>query len=103
MQSHKCVIKPTSKNSFSVKLPARSACFFTTDYQDRIPSAINNIFIKDGKLVWDKSSDKEHCYYRVYKNGKQIASTVATYVKVNDTDVSLYSVKSVDKWGNVRR
>ena len=103
LQSHKCVIKPTSKNSFSVKLPARSACFFTTDYQDRIPSAINNIFIKDGKLVWDKSSDKEHCYYRVYKNGKQIASTVATYVKVNDTDVSLYSVKSVDKWGNVRR
>ena len=53
--------------------------------------------------------EKEPCpvsSYRVFKDGKQIASTVATSLPVPDTqqeDVSLFEVKSVDKWGNMRK
>lgn len=100
LQPHKCVIKPDTKNSFTVKLPARSACFFTTDYTDRTPSPIAAPTLEGGVLRWQASPDKEHCYYRVFKDGKQIASTVATYLKIDGGGAGAYSVKSVDKWGN---
>lgn len=46
--------------------------------------------------MWD---DPDHCYYRVYANGRQIASTVATERPVGDADAT-YVVVSVDRWGN---
>lgn len=42
-------------------------------------------------------------FARVYKDGKQIASTVATSLAVSaakQEDLRSFSVKSVDKWGN---
>ena len=40
--------------------------------------------------------------YRVFCNGRQIASTVATSCRVAD-EKAAYSVVSVDRWGNVSR
>ena len=90
----------------TVSVPARSVTFLTTDYMDRQPSAVTNIRLADGRLSWSASEDPEHCYYRVYRDGKQIASTVSTHLDVPDAklgDLSRFSVKSVDKWGNMQR
>ena len=88
------------EQNFSAILPAKSVTFFTTDYKDRIPSNIKGIKYSCGKVYWKPTDDSEHCYYRVYRDGKQIASTVAEYVI---TDVKgKYQVYSVDKYGNCR-
>ena len=84
----------------TVKLPAHSMTFLTTDYTDRTPSRIGGVKVKDGKLVWNPCADKEHRYYRVFRDGKQIASTVATELALNSAGGN-FTVKSVDAWGNV--
>ena len=89
---------------FSVALPAKSITFLTTDYENRVPAAVTKIRIVDGKLGWAANEEPEHRYYRVYKDGKQIASTIATSFPVPDAkpaDAPRFAVKSVDKWGNV--
>jgi hypothetical protein len=98
LQKYSKLVEPKD-GSLSVEVPARSIVYLTTDYQDRIPSEIKGIKIKNNLLKWNATTDKEHCYYRVFKNGEQIASTVATSLKIKDKKAK-YSVKSVDKWGN---
>ena len=91
---------------FSVRLPAKSITFLTTDYEVREPAAVTKIRIVDGMLGWAANEEPTHRYYRVYKDGKQIASTVATSLPVSGAtpdDAHRFSVKSVDKWGNVRK
>lgn len=83
-------------------LPPRSIIFLTADYIERIPSEIFGIEVKDGWLRWSSCKDEEHCYYRVYANGRQVASTVDEKIRVHSTDLK-YEVLSVDKWGNVRK
>ena len=93
------------KGEVVVTVPARSLTFLTTDYVDRQPSAITQVRIVNGRLTWAPCEDPEHVYYRVFKDRKQIASTIATSLSVQDVksaDASRFSVKSVDKWGNVR-
>ncbi len=85
----------------TVTLPPRSFIILTTDYVDRVPSKIKNVRVKGNTLQWSASPDSEHCYYRVFANGRQIASTVALYTEITDLEAE-YEVKSVDKWGNVR-
>ena len=80
-------------------LPPLSAVFLTTDYVDRIPSTVRNIKCKSGILQWDACSDPEHCYYRVFRNGQQVASTVALEYILEHPD-GKYTVCSVDKYGN---
>ena len=101
--------------SLSVSLPAKSITFLTTDYENHVPAAITDIRIAGGKLVWAANEEPAHRYYRVYKDGKQIASTVATSLDLGGaqspataTDAMncvtpAFAVKSVDKWGNVRQ
>lgn len=91
-----------SDGKIETVLPPRSIIFLTTDYTDRIPSEISGIRIDEGELHWNKCEDDEHCYYRVYADGKQFASTVAQSIKINDIEAQ-YEVLSVDKWGNTRR
>ena len=93
-----------AKGEVVVSVPARSLTFLTTDYVDRQPSAITQIRIVNGRLSWAPCADPEHVYYRIFKDGKQIASTVATSLPVAGTvpaDAKRYTVKSVDKWNNV--
>lgn len=89
-----------------VALPAKSMTFLTTDYQNHVPAAITKIRIVDGRLSWAPNEESVHVYYRVFKDGKQIASTVATALPVpgcTPADASRFAVKSVDKWNNTRR
>ena len=89
--------------AFSVALPAKSITFLTTDYQDRMPPPVSDVRVEGGCVRWTATSDPLHRYYRVYKDGKQIASTVAACLPVTGTtpaDAKRYTVKSVDKWNN---
>jgi hypothetical protein len=75
----------------------------TTDYEERVPNAVGGLRIAEGLLSWTAADDAAHRYYRLFKDGKQIASTVATSLPVPDAtpdDVKRYSVRSVDKWNN---
>ena len=71
----------------------------TTDYEYCIPSDITGVKAENGFLSWNHSTDKNHVYYRVFKDGKQIASTVANNIMITD-DSGNYCVFSVDKYGN---
>ena len=96
----------------TVSVPARSMVFLTTDYQDRKPAAVTDVRIADGRLVWSASKEPEHCYYRVYRDGRQIASTVATSLDLGGSRFAatgsdamnrvppVFAVRSVDRWGN---
>lgn len=87
---------------FTVSLPAKSMTFLTTDYEDVVPAAIGNVRIEGGNIVWDAAKSSDHRYYRVYRDGVQIASTVATKLRMPSTGCasSKYVVTSVDRWNN---
>jgi hypothetical protein len=88
---------------FSVELPPKSITFLTTDYEDRVPGAVEGLRVADGRLFWTATDDPAHRYYRVFRDGKQIASTVSTSLPVPDATAGgaqRFSVKSVDKWNN---
>ena len=86
-------------NNFTITIPAKAMVVLTTDYQDRKPTEIDGIKVENDKLIWNACLDAEHTYYRVYKNGKQIASTVVEYLSITDEKAN-YEVYSVDKYGN---
>lgn len=92
---------PSEQGRLSFEIPAKGMAFVTTDYVERTPQPVKGVKIADGRLVWTPTDDPHHCYYRIYANGKQVASTVATSRAVDDESAT-YEVKSVDKWGNVR-
>ena len=73
--------------------------FLTTDYVDRTPPAVGGLELKGGILSWTASTDANHVYYRVYRDNRQIASTVATKLDVKGAK-GLYDVRSVDRWNN---
>ena len=82
-------------------LKGTSVTFFTTDYQEKAaPVAAENVAAAEGKLTWDAVADPNHCYYRVFADGEQIASTVACDLPIEKEDCA-YTVLSVDQWGNV--
>lgn len=83
----------------AVEIPEKGMAFLTTDYVERVPPAVKGVKVAGGRLTWAASDDPDHCYYRVYANGRQVASTVATECQVGDAD-SKYVVISVDRWGN---
>ncbi len=92
---------PVTDNKFRTLLPPRSIIFLTTDYTDRIPSPVSGIRVDNDKLRWNACKDPEHCYYRIYADGKQITSTVAEHIRIQNPK-SEYQVLSVDQWGNTR-
>lgn len=93
-----------SPGKTSLRLMPHSMTLLTTDFVDRIPSAVTGIREENGKLHWDACKDEEHCYYRVYADGRQIASTAAESLTLGDKRKgNLYEVFSVDKWGNCRK
>jgi len=86
---------------FTVPMPAKSLVFATTDYTDRTPEAVKGVRLDGDRLIWQEADDPEHAYYRVYRDGKQVASTVATFFERQIDAAAEYDVRSVDKWGNV--
>ena len=94
--------------SFSVSdaptrtLPPHSLTLLTTDYRDRTPAAVPAHLDADGLLHWELPDDPAHRYFRVYRDGVQIASTVACQFPVAPgTSAATYTVRSVDASGNV--
>jgi len=83
-----------------VALPAKSIVFLTTDYEDVIPEEIEDLDVENGMLTWTAAKSGNHRYYRVYRKGCQVASTVATSLKVGDADEDDFTVTSVDRWNN---
>ena len=97
-----CVLTPDG-GAVRFEIPENGMAFVTTDYVERVPTPVKDVKVADGRLTWTPVDDPDHCYYRVYENGSQIASTVATSLPVKTDDVSSFTVKSVDKWGNEGR
>lgn len=85
------------------EISEKGMAFVTADYVERVPPPIKDVKVADGCLTWTPADDPDHCYYRVYENGSQIASTVATSLPAKTNDVSSFTVKNVDKWGNEGR
>ena len=86
----------------TVVLPAKSMTFLTTDYEETTPAPIEGVCVSDGAVRWTASGDPDHRYYRVYRDGKQIASTVAMSLNVADTN-GTFAVRSVNRWLNEGR
>ena len=86
--------------TFALEIPEKGMAFVTTDYQSRTPAAVKDVKVENGRLTWTATDDPNHCYYRVYANGRQIASTVATSYEPQNAS-STFTVRSVDRWGNV--
>ena len=86
----------------TVALPAKSMTFLTTDYEETTPAPVEGVCVSEGAVRWTTSGDPDHRYYRVYRDGKQIASTVATSLNVADTN-GTFAVRSVNRWLNEGR
>jgi len=89
------------KENPTYTLKGTSVTFFTTDYQEKAAAVeADGLKAEEGKLTWNAVSDPNHCYYRIFADGKQIASTVACDLPIQDENAT-YQVLSVDQWGNV--
>lgn len=97
LQPHSALVELEGETE--VLLPPKSLVFFTTDYEDRTPAKVKGVRKVGDKLRWKETKEAEHVYYRVFKNGKQIASTVANHHPIDDKKAK-YTVVSVDKYGN---
>lgn len=89
------------KENPTYTLKGTSVTFFTTDYQEKAAAVeADGLKAEEGKLTWNAVSDPNHCYYRIFADGQQIASTVACDLPIEDENAT-YRVLSVDQWGNV--
>ena len=93
-----CMVEPV-EGTLTLAIPEKGMVFLTTDYVVRVPPPVKGVKVADGRLSWTATDDPDHCYYRVYANGRQIASTVATERPVSNPNAE-YAVVSVDRWGN---
>lgn len=84
-----------------IEVKPHSLTLLTTDYIDRRPETVNNVYVSDTDIVWDAVKDKYHAYYRVFEDGKQIASTTAENLSIKVNKNADYKVKSVDRFGNI--
>ena len=69
----------------------------TTGFDAEAPPAVSGIALTDGVLRWQPGPAKDLCYYRVFRNGKQIRSTIATQTAVEGGTAGEYSVIAVDQ------
>lgn len=100
LQDYDCKAIYTADSGAKVTLHGNSVTVITTDYIDRTPTPIKNTAVDKGMISWDACADNEHCYYRVFKNGKQIASTIETVLKAEFDPNDKIEVCSVDIYGN---
>lgn len=77
---------------------------YTTAYDSRPPAAVRDLTVDgEGRLEWEPNEEQDLCYYRLYRSGEQIGSTIATQFR--DTEATpgaavRYQVVAVDQSGN---
>lgn len=80
-------------------LPPESITVLTDGWLPReAPVTAEIVSHEGGVLRWKAVSDPRHCYYRVFRDGAQIRSTVA--LSCSAPDEGRYEVRSVDVDGN---
>ena len=104
LQGPSAVLKLAS-GKLSDTIGAGQLVVYTTEYDDDRPAVIQNVKavqVEGGmKVTWDRSTEADWCYYRVYRGDEQIVSTVATaYVDRAGTSSATYRVTAVDQSGN---
>lgn|GEM_PF-2506149 len=72
---------------------------YTTEYDETAPGAVGGLQYANKKLTWSASPEEDFAYYRIYKDGVQIASTIAAHYRVTGAG-SQYAVSAVDRYGN---
>jgi hypothetical protein len=106
--------------TLSDTIPSQSLVVYTTAYDDDPPASVTGMNSESRKiddrertlLTWDPNSEKDLCYYRVYRSEKpdveisprrQIASTISnqyTDISVHNMPKYYYRVIAVDQSGN---
>jgi hypothetical protein len=83
---------------------------YTTAYDDTPPAPVKGVKTEkapDGGIVvrWQANSEPDLCYYRIFRDGVQIGSTVATKYSDRNAagDTGVYKVVAVDQSGNAGR
>ncbi len=94
-------VKADNDGVIHFELQPGTMVILTTNYKDRVPTEIKRIDVTENKISWTACNDSEHCYYRVFEDGVQIGSTVAEYLERSTKQGCKYTVKSVDKYGNI--
>lgn len=93
-------VVPVTDGSATVELKPESVYVLTSDYIEKAaPVEAEVIGVEDGVLRWLPVEDIHHCYYRVFDEEGQVASTVAT--ECDAQNGKSYRVFSVDMSGNV--
>jgi hypothetical protein len=87
------------------RLGANCLVVYTTRYVERVPPAVKmGVALTSGPgltITWRATEDLDQCYYRVYRGGAQIGSTLATSFSDEESGPSTaYRVAAVDRWGN---
>jgi len=82
-----------------------SITVYTTAYDNTPPAVVANVRQnrqEDGTIIlsWEASSAQDLCYYRVFRDGAQIGSTVATHLADRRPGAGVYTVVAVDQSGN---
>ena len=99
LQPYTMLCEADAKGNVKAELAGSSVTILTTDYENRTPPAAGHVRREGDKLVWDAVTEPEHRYYRVFRNGEQIASTVQESLPVGAAEGD-YKVFSVDCWQN---
>ncbi len=87
------------EKTVTITLKPESVCVLTDDYLVKTaPVEAEITGLEDGILRWNPVADPTHCYYRVYADGIQVASTVACECDAEEN--KKYRVLSVDRSGN---
>lgn len=99
LQAPSAVVECTG-GTLRYTMPAESVLVITNDYRERITDSECTVrCAENGVLAWEPSRDPGHCYYRVFRDGEQICSTVDTQCAF--TEGGAFRVCSVDRYGNM--
>lgn len=99
LQPYSALIAVDAEGHATTRLGGNTVVILTTDYEERTPAQAENVRLEGGRLTWDAVSEAEHRYYRVFADGRQIASTVETSLPAPE-NAREFQVYSVDQYGN---
>ncbi|MCC6443646.1 MAG: hypothetical protein IT210_09360 [Armatimonadetes bacterium] len=85
-------------------LPGGTLVVYTTAYDSRPPAPVQGLKVvqPEGgrhRLIWQPNPEPDLCYYRIYRDGRQVGSTIATEFTAPEGD-GPYRIVAVDQSGN---